>query len=106
MLFRSLNADLFVYPSRYEGFGIPVIEALSCGIPVITSSTTALPEAGGDAALYFNPDDAEELAEKIKLLLANTSLCEQLKEAGLRHLEKFRPEETARHMMDLYTGIV
>ena len=56
--------------------------------------------------MYFNPDDAEELAEKIKLLLANTSLCEQLKEAGLRHLEKFRPEETARHMMDLYTGIV
>lgn len=96
------NAAVFVYPSRYEGFGIPVIEALSSGTPVITSSVSALPEAGGSGTLYINPDDADELAQKINMVLGDTVLREKMIRDGYEHVKKFQPKEIAAQMMALY----
>lgn len=96
------NATVFVYPSRYEGFGIPVIEALSSGTPVITSSVSALPEAGGSGTLYINPDDADELAQKINMVLMDTVLREKMRRDGYEHVKKFHPKEIAAQMMSLY----
>lgn len=96
------NASVFVYPSIYEGFGIPVIEALSSGTPVITSTSSALPEAGGTGALYINPDDAEDLAQKINRVLGDTVLREKLIRDGYEHVKKFDPKDTASQMMSLY----
>jgi glycosyltransferase involved in cell wall biosynthesis len=83
---RSLyeNAALFVYPSFYEGFGIPPIEAMSCGCPVLVSRRPALQEACGDAAAYCNPDDASDIAENIARILDNPEVANTLREVG-RH---------------------
>lgn len=96
------NATVFVYPSRYEGFGIPVIEALSSGTPVVTSSVSALPEAGGSGTLYINPDDTDELAQKINMVLGDTVLREKMIRDGFEHVKKFQPREIAVQMMSLY----
>ncbi len=95
-------ASVFVYPSRYEGFGIPVIEALSSGTPVITSSSSALPEAGGSGTLYINPDDADDLAQKINMVLGDAVLREKMVREGYEHVKKFQPKEMATQMMTLY----
>ncbi|MEO8087557.1 MAG: glycosyltransferase family 1 protein [Bacteroidota bacterium] len=97
-------ASAFVYPSRYEGFGIPVIEALSSGTPVITSSTTALPEAGGPSSLYFNPDDVDGLVEKIKSVLDDGELRKKIVGDGLEYVKRFDPAETSAQMMEIYKG--
>jgi len=73
-------AEYFIFPSKYEGFGIPTLEAFSCGCPVVLSQSSSLPEVGGKAALYFEPDNVEELTKKIKMILDNTNLKEILVE--------------------------
>ncbi len=76
------NAIMFIYPSFYEGFGLPILEAMNIGTPVITSKKSSLPEIGRDAALYCNPDDAEDIAMVMKNLLINKFLREKLSERG------------------------
>ncbi len=98
------GAAVFVYPGRYEGFGIPVIEALSSGTPVIASLSSALPEAGGTGSLYFNPDDAEELADKLNLVLGDSVFREKMIRDGYEHLKGFHPKDVAVKMMTLYKG--
>lgn len=83
------NAMCFVFPSIYESFGIPPIEAMSCGCPVIVADTTALPEVCGEAALYCDPYDPKDLAEKIGSLATDPQLRRSLGEAGLKHAENF-----------------
>jgi len=95
-------ASVFVYPSRYEGFGIPVIEALSSGTPVITSSTPALPEAGGSSTLYVNPDDVDGLVEKLKLVFSDDALRSKMIMDGLEYVKRFSPKMTSSLMMELY----
>jgi glycosyltransferase involved in cell wall biosynthesis len=99
-LYRS--ADLLVYPSYYEGFGLPIIEAMACGLPVICSSTTALPEAGGEAAIYFNPQSPDELKQAMQRVLSSTDLRAQMRQKGLQHAARFSWEKCARQHCELY----
>jgi glycosyltransferase involved in cell wall biosynthesis len=104
--FYFIGATLFVYPSLYEGFGIPVIEALSCGLPVITSNNTALPEAGGPSSIYFNPGDDSDLAGKINLVMNDENLRTKMISEGHEYVKRFSAAATATKMMDLYTKLV
>jgi glycosyltransferase involved in cell wall biosynthesis len=76
------NAACFVYPSSYEGFGLPPIEAMSCGCPVVVSDRAALPETCGDAALYCDPDDPVDISRKIAMILNDPKLAMDLSERG------------------------
>jgi glycosyltransferase involved in cell wall biosynthesis len=83
------NATVFCFPSYAEGFGLPPLEAMQCGVPVIVSSRTSMPEICGDAALYINPDDAADVAQKINLLLNDNELYLSKVTAGINHSKQF-----------------
>ena len=88
-------AEMFVYPSLYEGFGLTVLEAMACGTPVICSRTTALPEVAGDAAVLIDPENTNELADTIANLAADDSLRNSLRAAGLARSQPFSWETSA-----------
>jgi len=90
------GAEALVYPSLYEGFGLPVLEAMACDTPVLTSSVSALPETAGGAALLVDPKDTEDIAAGMERLLTDTALREQLRAAGTARAATFRWDETAR----------
>lgn len=94
---RSLyeHAACFVYPSYYEGFGLPPLEAMSLGCPVIVSNITSLPEVCGDAALYCNPSNPQDIADKIKLFMENAELREDYKRKGLERIRLFSWKQCA-----------
>lgn len=94
-------ADVFVMPSRYEGFGFPVLEALSCGCPTITTNVSSLPEVAGDAALLVTPDDVPMLAEAIRNLIYDIDLRNKLRENGLNQVKKFSWLTTAQKIVEL-----
>ena len=95
-----------IYPSHYEGFGLPVIEALSVGAPVITSKTSSLPEAGGDQAIYVDPSSTEEMkAAMLTLAGAPPPTAEEIA-SRKTFVRKFAPETTARHLMDVYQKVL
>lgn len=89
------GAELFVFPSIYEGFGFPMLEAMAHGVPVIAANSSSLPEIGGDAALYFDPRDAQELAAAITRVLGDPALREQLVARGRARVGEFRWERAA-----------
>lgn len=93
------NAICYVLPSLYEGFGLPVLEAMQHNCPVITSNVSSLPEAGGDAALYVNPEDISDISEKIKTLIIDKQLRQQLIEKGKKQITKFSWEKTAKETL-------
>lgn len=95
-------ASIFVYPSLYEGFGLPPAEAMACGIPTITSNRSSLPEVVGDAGLLFEPESAEELANSIRRLLDEASLATELGNRGWRRAQRFRWEHSAELMERLF----
>jgi glycosyltransferase involved in cell wall biosynthesis len=99
------HADLFVFPSVYEGFGMPVLEAMACGAPVITSNRTALPEVAGDAAVLVNPEDAEELAEAIIRVLEDSALRDSLRAKGFERVKQFSWERAAHQTMAVYREV-
>jgi len=96
------GATLFVFPSLYEGFGLPVLEAMACGRPVVCSNTSSLPEIVDEAALTFDPLDVTEMAAKIEKALGNESLREEMKEKSLQQAAKFSWERTARETLEIY----
>ncbi|RYU90230.1 glycosyltransferase family 1 protein [Mucilaginibacter terrigena] len=98
-------ADVFVYPSKYEGFGIPVLEALNSGVPVIAATGSCLEEAGGPGSLYVNPDDAAGLAEKIALVLTDNPLREKMIADGKEYSRNFDDDKLAAQMMHLYKNL-
>jgi len=100
------GAELFVYPSLYEGFGLPVLEALACGVPTIAGRTSSLPEVAGDAALLVDPPDAERLAQAIKGLLENPELRSDLRVRSLRRAARFSWERTAGETMAVYQSVL
>jgi len=95
-------ADLFVYPSIFEGFGLPPLEAMACGTPVVTSNTSALPETVGDAALTVDPLDADALARAMARVLSDDAACERLSTLGLRRAGSFSWQATARIVLGVY----
>jgi len=99
-------ASVFVYPSVFEGFGIPVLEALAAGTPVATSNISSMPEVGGDAALYFNPYLVEDIADKINLLLNDKAVVATLNENRTRQLQKFSKDNIAMKMNEIYTSTI
>ena len=96
------GATCFVYPSYFEGFGLPPLEAMRCGTPVITGNTTSLPEVVGDAALTVDPFSVEALESGIKKLLINPDLRATLRVKGLAQAEKFNWQDTARETLAVY----
>lgn len=90
------HAACFVYPSFYEGFGLPPLEAMACGCPVIVSKTASLPEVCGDAVLYCDPDNPEDIADKIKQLMNDETLRETLRQKGLARASLFTWEKCTR----------
>lgn len=96
------NASLFVFPSLYEGFGLPPLEAMKRGVPVVSSNATCLPEILGNAVLYFNPLDVNDIADKIKKVLTDKNLREQLIQKGFEQVKKYSWEEMARETLKLY----
>jgi glycosyltransferase involved in cell wall biosynthesis len=99
------SASLFVYPSFFEGFGIPIIEALSSEIPVIAATGSCLEEAGGADSVYINPDDDIEPAEKIMEILTDESLKKKMIAAGKIHMERFDEKRIAEQLIHIYQSI-
>lgn len=95
-------ATVFAYPSFYEGFGIPIIEALYGGIPVVAATGSCLEEAGGPDSLYIDPKDAPALAEAINSIISNPALAQQMKERGLKYVQQFNTSHVAAQLMDTY----
>ncbi|MBK9167057.1 MAG: glycosyltransferase family 4 protein [Bryobacterales bacterium] len=99
-------ATAFVFPSLYEGFGLPPLEAMASGTPVITSSTSSLPEVVGDAAVLVNPENVFDIARGIKEVLLDDALRERLKAAGPVQSAKFSWERTAREVLSVYEEVL
>ena len=117
MLFRSgyvpyedlpyfYNAsDVFVYPSLYEGFGLPTLEAMNCGTPTITSNVSSIPEIVGDGAMLINPFDTEELAKAMTEVLENNNVKADLINKGFERAARFNWEKTACQTLKIYESL-
>lgn len=99
-------AVAMIYPSFFEGFGIPVLEALWSRLPVVTSNVSCLPETGGDAAYYVDPGRPEEIAEGMRRIYEDPALREEMKIKGLNYAQNFTLEKCTRPVMDVYKKIV
>ena len=99
-------ADVFVYPSLYEGFGLPVVEAMARGVPTVTSTTSAVPEVAGDATIGVNPRSVREIAHAIESLLADVDLADRRAARGRAQAERFSWDETARLTLQVYERVV
>ena len=95
-----------VYPSFYEGFGLPVLEALVCGKPAITSNISSMPEVGGDACIFIDPKNVEELSNAINFIYYNLSLAEEIKYKAVAQIQKFHPEKITRQLYQLYETLI
>lgn len=100
------NAEVFAYPSRYEGFGIPIIEAISCGLPVIAATGSCLEEAGGDGAYYVSPDSVDEFVVCANRLLSDKDLAQSIVRKGQIHILKFDDTILADNMIKLYNNVI
>jgi glycosyltransferase involved in cell wall biosynthesis len=100
------DAEMCVVPSYYEGFGFPILEAMVYDCPVLLSNSSCLPEIAGDAGIYFNPYDTEELSHKMSLLLDDNSLRKRQKSLGAQRLNLFSWEKCANNHLNLYKSLI
>jgi len=98
-------ADVFAFPSLYEGFGIPVLEAMGCGTPVVTSSVSSLPEVAGDAALSVWPEDVEALANALWRIIDDGALRNELRQRGFEQVKRFTWSRAATTLLGIYAGV-
>lgn len=99
-------SKVFVYPSRFEGFGIPIVEAIHSQVPVIAATGSCLEEAGGPSSMYIDPDDADALAEGIKVFLRDEARRTKVVANGLDFVKQFEPPQIAANMMDVYQSVL
>ncbi len=99
------GAKLFVFPSIYEGFGLPVLEAMSYGIPVVTSTSSSLPEIAGEAGILVDPNSAESIAQGILSVLSDEGLQEEMKQKGRLQVQKFSWQQTAEQTYNVYQEV-
>ena len=100
------NAQAFIFPSKYEGFGIPILEAFKCKCPVILANASCFPEIAEDAAIYFGQDDSDELADKMIELLDNPALREKLIRKGVARVQSFSWEKAAEETLEFYKYVL
>ena len=100
------HAEAFVFPSMYEGFGLPVLEAFACGCPIVISNSSSLPEVGGDAAIYFEPKNISSLVKALLEAVHNNNKKETLIKKGYQQLQKFSWAKTAAITKDVYADVV
>ena len=96
------GSEFFIYPSLYEGFGLPILEAMACGAPVAASGAASLTEVGGDAAIYFDPYSEPEISAAITALMRDGSLRETLRSKGLTRAKNFTWKNVANLTIDAY----
>jgi len=99
-------AAIFIYPSFFEGFGIPVIEALFSGTPVITSNVSCLPEAGGKDSVYIHPENSDDIRSKVLFLWENAAERKRRSEKGLEFVQKFSDEKIAENLINVYREVL
>jgi glycosyltransferase involved in cell wall biosynthesis len=99
-------ATLFVFPSLYEGFGLPPLEAMACGTPCVVSRSSSLPEVTGTAALMFNPTSLDGLEECVLRVLEDNDLYEALRQDGLRQSAKFPWKKAAEETLEVYRAVL
>ena len=100
------NAEMFVYPSKYEGFGIPILEAFSCGCPVVLSNTSCFPEIAGEAGIYFDPENINEMSDQMNAVLDNLALKEQKIKLGRQVMLKFSWSNTVEKTLEIYNNMI
>ncbi len=99
------NADIFVYPSSVETFGLPVLEAMACGTPVVASNRMSVPEIGGNAALIVDPDNVREMSEAIYRIIIDEKLQETLIKKGYERVREFKWEKTAQETLEVFREV-
>ena len=100
------SAEALLYCSLYEGFGIPILDAFSVGLPVITSNVSSMPEIGGEAALYIDPNHAEDIKEKLDMVMGDKKMKEDLVKEGLERVKQFSWEKTAGETTQVYRRLM
>ena len=108
VLFPALYsaATAFVFPSWYEGFGLPVLEAMACGCPVIVSNTTSMPEVGGDAALYAAPEDTDGWAKLLEQVSGDDVLRQTMSQKGFERSKRFSWQRCAEETLECYRSVL
>ena len=100
------EAMAFIFPSLYEGFGLPIIESMACGCPTLSSNHCSLPEIGGDACHFFSPTDISEMAESIRKVCEDSEFRNALGKRGPDHAKKFNWDSSFKSHMDLFETIL
>lgn len=101
-----MRPEAFIFPSLYEGFGLPALEAMSCGCPVVVSNVSSLPDVCGDSAYYIDPYKIESIANGIYKVLTDESLRKSLIQKGLERAKMFSWEKCARETFDIYNEVL